>query len=58
MTKRQERPLEVAEMRMLRFSLGVTSKDNSNEHIRGTLQVGGIGKRSNTEMVRPRATSG
>lgn len=41
MTKRQEKELEVAELKMLRFSLGVTRMDRiRNEHIRGTAQVG------------------
>ena len=41
MTKRQEAELEVAELKMLRFSLGVTRMDTiRNEHVRGTVQVG------------------
>ena len=46
MTKKQERQMEVAEMKMLRFSLGVTRKDRlRNESVRGKLKVeefGGI----------------
>ena len=37
LTKRQEAEMEVAELKMLRFSLGVTRMDNiRNEYIRGT----------------------
>ena len=40
LTKRQEAELEVAEMKMLRFSLGVTRLDKiKNEIIRGTAHV-------------------
>ena len=41
LTKRQEAEMEVAELKMLRFSLGVTRMDKiRNEYIRGTAQVG------------------
>ena len=41
LTKRQEAEMEVAQLKMLRFSLGVTRMDKiSNEYIRGTAQVG------------------
>ena len=41
MMKRQEAELEVAEMKMLRFELGITRMDMiRNSVIRGTLQVG------------------
>ena len=41
LTKRQEAEMEVAELKMLRFSLGVTRMDkNRNEYIRRTAQVG------------------
>ena len=44
LTKRQEAELEVAELKMLRFSLGVTRMDRiRNENIRGTAQVGKLG---------------
>uniref|UniRef100_A0A087XJI6 Uncharacterized protein n=1 Tax=Poecilia formosa TaxID=48698 RepID=A0A087XJI6_POEFO len=44
MTKRQEAELEVAEMKMLRFSLGVTRMDKiRNEYIRGTAHVRCVG---------------
>ena len=39
--KRQEAEMEVAELKMLRFSLGVTRMDKiRNEYIRWTAQVG------------------
>ena len=54
LTKRQEAEMEVAELKMLRFSLGVTRMDKiRNEYIRGTAQVGKFGEktRGKTEMV-------
>ncbi|KAK3567026.1 hypothetical protein QTP86_008974 [Hemibagrus guttatus] len=45
--KRQESELEVAELKMLRFSLGVTRLDRiRNEYIRGTAHVGRLGGQS------------
>ena len=45
-TKNQEAELDVAEMKMLRFALGVTRKDRiKNEHILGTVKVGQISKK-------------
>ena len=45
LTKRQEAEMEVAELKMLPFSLGVTRMDNIiNGYIRGTAQVGRFGK--------------
>ena len=39
-TKKQVEEMEVAEMKMLRFAMGVTRKDNiRNEYIRGTVKV-------------------
>ena len=47
LTKRQEAEMEVAELKMLRFSLGVTRMDNiRNEYIRGTEQVGKFGEKT------------
>ncbi len=44
--KAQERKLEVAEMRMLRWMCGVTRLDKiRNERIRGTTKVGEITKK-------------
>ena len=40
LTKRQEAELEEGELKMIRFSLGMTSMDKiRNEHIRGTAKV-------------------
>ena len=45
--KRQEAEMEVAELKMLRFSLGVTRMDKiRNEYIRGTAQVGLFGEKT------------
>ena len=45
LTKRQE--AEMAESKILRFSLGVTRMDKiRNEYIRGTAQVGGFGEKT------------
>ena len=39
-TKKQVEEIEVAEMKMLRFAMGVTKKDKiRNEYIRGTVKV-------------------
>ena len=44
LAKRQAAELEVAELEMLRFSLGVISVDRiKNEHIRGTARVRRLG---------------
>ena len=55
LTKRQEAEMEVAELKMLRFSLGVTIMDkNRNEYIRGTAKVGRFWRentRGETEVV-------
>ena len=45
-TKRQEKRIEVTEMRMLRWMCGVTRKDKIwNEHIRGTTRVAQASKK-------------
>ena len=47
LTKRQEVEMEVAELKMLRFSLGVTRMDKiRNEYIRLTAQVGRVGEKT------------
>ena len=47
LTKRQEVEMEVAELKMLRFSLGVTRMDKiRNEYIRGTAQAGRFGEKT------------
>ena len=39
-TKKQVEEMEIAEMKMLRFAIGVTRKDKiRNEYIRGTVKV-------------------
>ena len=45
-TKRQEKRIEMTEMRMLRWMCGVTCKDKiRNEHIRGTTRVAQASKK-------------
>ena len=54
LTKSQEAEMEVGELKMLRFSLGVTRMDKiRDEYIRETAQVGKFGEnsRGKTEMV-------
>ncbi|KAK3527775.1 hypothetical protein QTP86_006523 [Hemibagrus guttatus] len=51
--KRQESELEVAELKMLRFSLGVTRLDRiRNEYIRGTAHVGRLGNKVREARLR------
>ena len=51
LTKRQE--MEVAELKMLRFSLGVTRMDKiRNDYIRGTAQVGRFGEKTREARLR------
>ncbi|MCJ8730181.1 hypothetical protein PDJAM_G00181210 [Pangasius djambal] len=51
--KRQESELEVAELKMLRFSLGVTTLDRiRNEYIRGTAHVGRLGDKVREARLR------
>ncbi|KAK3518525.1 hypothetical protein QTP70_001508 [Hemibagrus guttatus] len=51
--KRQESELEVAELKMLRFSLGVTRLDRiRNKYIRGTAHVGHLGDKFREARLR------
>ncbi|KAK3542975.1 hypothetical protein QTP70_008094, partial [Hemibagrus guttatus] len=51
--KRPESELEVAELKMLRFSLGVTRLDRiRNEYIRGTAHVGHLGNKVREARLR------
>ncbi|KAK3550531.1 hypothetical protein QTP70_000024 [Hemibagrus guttatus] len=51
--KRQESELEVAELKTLRFSLGVTRLDRiRNEYIRGTAHVGRLGEKVREARLR------
>ena len=51
--KRQEAEMEVAELNMLRFTLGVTRMDKiRNEYIRGTAQVGKFGEKTREARLR------
>ena len=53
LTKRQESEMEVAELKMLRSSLGVTIMDKiRNEYIRGTAQVGRFGEKTREARLR------
>ena len=53
MIRRQERQREVAEIGMLKFSLGVTRNDKiGNDHIRRTLQTDRFGQK--VRQSRPR----
>ena len=53
LTKRQEAEMEVAELKMLRFSLGVTRMDKiRNEYNRGTAQVGRFGEKTQGPRLR------
>ena len=47
LTKRQEAEMEMAKLKMLRLSSGVTRMDKiRNEYITGTAQVGRFGKKT------------
>ena len=53
MKKAQEKKLDVAEMRMLRWMSGVTKLDRiRNERIRGTTKVGEISKKVQESCLR------
>ena len=52
-TKKQVEEMEVAEMKMLRFAIGVTRKDKiRNEHIRSTVKVERLGMKMKEVRLR------
>ena len=52
-TKKQVEEMEVAEMKMLRFAMGVTRKDKiRNEHIRSTVKVKQLGMKMREGRLR------
>ena len=52
-TKKQVQKMEVAEMKMLRFAMGVTRKDKiRNEYIRGTVKVERLGMQMRKGRLR------
>ena len=52
-TKKQVEEMEVAEMKMLRFAMGVTRKDKiRNEHIRSTIKVERLGMKLREGRLR------
>ena len=52
-TKKQVEEMEVAEMKMLRFTMGVTRKDKiRNEHIRSTVKVERLGMKVREGRLR------
>ena len=52
-TKKQVEEMEVAEMKMLRFAMGVTRKDKiRNEHIRSTIKVEQLGMKMREGRLR------
>ena len=51
--KKQVEEMEVTEMKMLRFAMGVTRKDKiRNEHIRSTIKVEQLGMKMREGMLR------
>ena len=52
-TKKQVEEMEVAEMKMLRFAMGVTRKDKiRNEYIRGAVKVEPLGMKMREGRLR------
>ena len=52
-TKKQVEEIEVAELKMLRFAMGVTRKDKiRNEHIRSTVKVERLGMKMREGRLR------
>ena len=51
--KKQVEAVEVAEMKMLRFAIGVTRKDKiRNKHIRGTIKIERLGMKMREGRLR------
>ena len=52
-TKKQVEEMEVTEMKMLRFAMGVTRKDKiRNKYIRGTVKVEWLGMKMRESRLR------
>ena len=52
-TKKQVEEMEVAEIKMLRFAMGVTRKDKiRNKHIRSTIKVEQLGMKTREARLR------
>ena len=52
-TKKQMEEMEVAEMKMLRFAMGVTRRDKiKNEHIRSTVKIERLGMKMREGRLR------
>ena len=52
-TKKQVEEMEVTEMKMLRFAMGVTRKDKiRNEHIRSTVKIERLGMKMREGRLR------
>ena len=51
-TKKQVEEMEVAEMKMLKFAMGVTKDKIRNEYIRGTVKVEWIGMKMREGRLR------
>ena len=52
-TKKQVKEMEVAEMKMLRFAMGMTRKDKiRNKYIRGTVKVEQLGMKMREGRLR------
>ena len=53
MTKKQVKEMEVAEMKMLRFAMGVTKKDKiKNKYIKSTVKVKRLGMKMREGRLR------
>ena len=52
-TKKQVKEMEVTEMKMLKFAMGVTRKDKiRNKYIRGTIKVEWLGMKMREGRLR------